>query len=62
MRGGAFWAGSLLSAFGWAMVMVWLAVSVVGHDPVEDGVDLCGIQGSVKNREAVYGSADEQVG
>lgn len=44
------------------MVMVWLAVSVVGHDPVEDGVDLCGIQGSVKDREAVYGSADEQVG
>lgn len=36
--------------------------SAVGDDPVEDGVDLRGIQGSVKNREAVYGSADEQVG
>ena len=42
--------------------MVWLAVSVVGHDPVKDGADLCGTQGSVEDCEAVYGSADEQVG
>ena len=62
MRAGVFRAGSLLSALGRVMVMARSVVSVVGHDPVEDGVDLCGIQGSVKDREAVYGSADEQVG
>ena len=62
MRAGVFRAGSLLSALGRVMVMARSVVSAVGDDPVKDGADLCGTQGSVEDCEAVYGSADEQVG